>query len=466
MHAAPLPRRARRREGAPEAAAARRPAVGRDRAGALPALEPHRRRAVRHPPRARGLGGADVHRRVPPVERRRADTEQPDEWRIDLDPMPDCRLRARSAGWPTSRTRCSTSWAPSASRRPPAARACTSTSGSRRRRGFADVRRAALAFAREVERRAPDDVTTTWWRKDRDPRGAVRRLQPERPRPHDRQRLLGARQRRGHGVHPDPLGRGRRRRPARLHHRHRARPLRRARRPARRHRRRRCSTSRRCWSGPTATSARAPSPPGARGELRHQWPRAAAAEAISHATVIGRRARQPRRTTSSTWPPSRAGGESSTSNASPTAAARPRADTGSRPGARPGAGRRGRGCAWPGATRPSARRRPRAAPGPRPAARRRRPPAATCSGRCRTGSRRPRRRPARGARAARCSRQNAASSTGSPAGPSGRRAHASTRYGGTRSSGRSAPCTADTTTSREPARRLAPGPSEAWSSAS
>ncbi|MDX6234652.1 MAG: hypothetical protein QOH68_3770 [Nocardioidaceae bacterium] len=25
------------------------------------------------------------------------------------------------------------------------------------------------SFAREVERRAPDDVTTTWWRKDRDP---------------------------------------------------------------------------------------------------------------------------------------------------------------------------------------------------------------------------------------------------------------------------------------------------------
>jgi DNA primase len=35
--------------------------------------------------------------------------------------------------------------------------------------GFGDVRRAALAFAREVERRAPEDVTTTWWRKDRDP---------------------------------------------------------------------------------------------------------------------------------------------------------------------------------------------------------------------------------------------------------------------------------------------------------
>jgi DNA primase len=36
--------------------------------------------------------------------------------------------------------------------------------------GFSDVRRAALAFAREVERRAPQHVTTTWWRKDRDPR--------------------------------------------------------------------------------------------------------------------------------------------------------------------------------------------------------------------------------------------------------------------------------------------------------
>jgi DNA primase len=34
--------------------------------------------------------------------------------------------------------------------------------------GFKDVRRAALAFAREVERRT-DEVTTTWWRKDRDP---------------------------------------------------------------------------------------------------------------------------------------------------------------------------------------------------------------------------------------------------------------------------------------------------------
>jgi DNA ligase D len=103
-----------------------------------------------------------------PWNSRRADVEKPDEWRIDIDPMPKCgfaRVRnvARAArevldelgitGFPK-------------------------TSGGHGihvyvriepRWGFQEVRRAALAFAREVERRVPGDATTTWWRRDRDP---------------------------------------------------------------------------------------------------------------------------------------------------------------------------------------------------------------------------------------------------------------------------------------------------------
>lgn len=103
-----------------------------------------------------------------PWNSRATDTESPDEWRIDLDPMPDCpwsRVRRvahvvhevldelGAVGWPK-------------------------TSGGSGMHvyvriapeyGFQQVRRAALAFAREVQRRAPADVTTAWWRKDRDP---------------------------------------------------------------------------------------------------------------------------------------------------------------------------------------------------------------------------------------------------------------------------------------------------------
>jgi DNA ligase D-like protein (predicted polymerase) len=103
-----------------------------------------------------------------PWNSRRPETEQPDEWRIDLDPMPKCPFTTvqRAAhvahevlgelgavGWPK-------------------------TSGGRglhiyvrikQEHGFKTVRRAALAFAREVERRLPDEVTTAWWRKDRAP---------------------------------------------------------------------------------------------------------------------------------------------------------------------------------------------------------------------------------------------------------------------------------------------------------
>jgi bifunctional non-homologous end joining protein LigD len=94
------------------------------------------------------------------------DLDHPDELRVDLDPGPgvpwdDIRkvaLIAREVldehglvGWPK-------------------------TSGSRgihvyarisRQWGFGEVRRAALALAREVERRAPDLATSKWWKEER-----------------------------------------------------------------------------------------------------------------------------------------------------------------------------------------------------------------------------------------------------------------------------------------------------------
>ena len=89
-----------------------------------------------------------------PWNSRRADVEQPDEWRIDLDPMPECppdRVR-RVAGVVHEVL---DELGATAGRRPRGAAACTSTSASSPTHGFTDVRRAALAFAREVERRAP-----------------------------------------------------------------------------------------------------------------------------------------------------------------------------------------------------------------------------------------------------------------------------------------------------------------------
>ena len=103
-----------------------------------------------------------------PWNSRRDDTEKPDEWRIDLDPMPEAPFsRVRTAA-----TVCRDLLAELG------AVGFPKTSGGRGLHiyvriapdhSFGDVRRAALAFAQEVERRLPDDVTTTWWRKDRDP---------------------------------------------------------------------------------------------------------------------------------------------------------------------------------------------------------------------------------------------------------------------------------------------------------
>jgi DNA ligase D-like protein (predicted polymerase) len=97
---------------------------------------------------------------------RAADLDHPDELRVDLDPVPgvewpqirDVALVARDVladfgltGWPK-------------------------TSGSRGmhiyarihpRWEFGDVRRAAVAVAREIERRAPELATSKWWKEER-----------------------------------------------------------------------------------------------------------------------------------------------------------------------------------------------------------------------------------------------------------------------------------------------------------
>ncbi len=103
-----------------------------------------------------------------PWNSRRADTEVPDEWRIDLDPMPLCDFATvRRVAHVAQEVLAELG-----------ATGFPKTSGGKGLHvyvrivpewGFQDVRRAALAFAREVERRAGGDVTTTWWRKDREP---------------------------------------------------------------------------------------------------------------------------------------------------------------------------------------------------------------------------------------------------------------------------------------------------------
>ncbi len=108
------------------------------------------------------LGCLELH----PHPVRAEDLDHPDELRVDLDPMPgigweqiiavarvvqDALADFALVGWPK-------------------------TSGSRgihvnvrthRRWSFTQVRRAALALAREVERRAPDLATSKWWKEER-----------------------------------------------------------------------------------------------------------------------------------------------------------------------------------------------------------------------------------------------------------------------------------------------------------
>jgi DNA ligase D len=97
---------------------------------------------------------------------RRDDVDHPDELRLDLDPQPgtDFRDAARVAGRARSLLE------------ELGYRGFPKTSGNRGvhiylriepRWTFTDVRHAAIAFGRELERRMPGEVTTAWWKEER-----------------------------------------------------------------------------------------------------------------------------------------------------------------------------------------------------------------------------------------------------------------------------------------------------------
>ena len=97
---------------------------------------------------------------------RAEDLDHPDELRVDLDPVPGIK-------WPQVRK---VARLTEAALRDVGLVGWPKTSGSRgmhvivrieRRWGFDEVRRAALALAREVERRAPKLATSKWWKEER-----------------------------------------------------------------------------------------------------------------------------------------------------------------------------------------------------------------------------------------------------------------------------------------------------------
>src|SRR5216117_3153141 len=97
---------------------------------------------------------------------RAEDLDHPDEMRVDLDPVPGVK-------WPQVRR---VAHVVDAALRDFGLTGWPKTSGSRgfhvlvrieRRWGFTEVRRAALALAREVERRAPTLATSKWWKEER-----------------------------------------------------------------------------------------------------------------------------------------------------------------------------------------------------------------------------------------------------------------------------------------------------------
>jgi DNA ligase D len=101
-----------------------------------------------------------------PWHTRRGAVESPDELRIDLDPQPGTDFAdAKKVAVVVREVLDELGWV-----------GWPKTSGNRGihvyvriapEHGFREVRRAALAFAREVERRVPELATTAWWKEER-----------------------------------------------------------------------------------------------------------------------------------------------------------------------------------------------------------------------------------------------------------------------------------------------------------
>ncbi|MFD7655664.1 non-homologous end-joining DNA ligase [Actinosynnema sp. NPDC059797] len=111
---------------------------------------------------AANLGTFDFH----PWPVRAADTDRPDELRVDLDPQPGTGFRDAVevaqvlrevldelglVGYPKTS----------------GGRGVHVAVRIRPEWDFVDVRHAVIALAREVERRAPDRATTSWWKEER-----------------------------------------------------------------------------------------------------------------------------------------------------------------------------------------------------------------------------------------------------------------------------------------------------------
>ncbi|XVV05813.1 non-homologous end-joining DNA ligase [Actinosynnema sp. CA-248983] len=111
---------------------------------------------------AANLGTFDFH----PWPVRRSDTDRPDELRVDLDPQPgtDFADAVRVAGVLREvLDELGMTGYPKTS----GGRGIHVAVRIRPEWDFVDVRHAVIALAREVERRAPDLATTSWWKEER-----------------------------------------------------------------------------------------------------------------------------------------------------------------------------------------------------------------------------------------------------------------------------------------------------------